>query len=163
MNELDWLFSGILLISTLVGVFRGMSREIFALAGWIVAFFMSMYFSANVAEMIPLQSVGPMIKTLIAVILIVTICVFISGLLGKIFHSILSTISAGMEDRLLGCLFGFFRGLIVVGFLIYVGGATQFIASQVWWKNSEMVPWFEKGIVWCSPYLPNAILNLRKD
>lgn len=39
LGELDWVFVVIILLSTLLGVSRGMVREIFALVGWVAAFF----------------------------------------------------------------------------------------------------------------------------
>ena len=45
MSELDWVLAVIILISTIVGVSRGMVREIFALIGWIAAFFVSLYYA----------------------------------------------------------------------------------------------------------------------
>lgn len=162
-GELDWLFLIVLLLSTLLGLSRGMVREVFALIGWISAFFVSMYFSDEVAAMLPFGGVGPMVKTLLAVVFIVIGCVFASGIVGKIIRSILASASIGAEDRILGSLFGFCRGLILVGFLVYLGGHTQFISSQSWWKDSHLVPLFTKAIVVCSPYLPESFSDLKKN
>lgn len=41
LGELDWVFVVIILLSTLLGASRGMVREIFALVGWVAAFFVS--------------------------------------------------------------------------------------------------------------------------
>ena len=43
LGELDWVFVVIILLSTLLGVSRGMVREIFALVGWVAAFCVSLY------------------------------------------------------------------------------------------------------------------------
>ena len=40
LGELDWVFVVIILLSTLLGVSRGMVREIFALVGWVAALFL---------------------------------------------------------------------------------------------------------------------------
>ncbi len=80
LGELDWLFVIIIVISTLLGVSRGMVREIFALVGWIAAFFISIYYSAALAEVLPFQNhMGLMVRTFVSVILIVIGCVFVSG------------------------------------------------------------------------------------
>ena len=131
LGELDWVFVVIILLSTLLGVSRGMVREIFALVGWVAAFFVSLYCSADLAAIIPLRS-------------------------------ILASVSIGAEDRLLGCLFGFLRGLLIVGLLVFLGGTTEFFSKQLWWKDSALVPAFEKGITWCAPYIPDSLMELRK-
>lgn len=162
MNELDWFFLIIVGLSTLLGVSRGMIREIFALIGWIAAFFVSLHFSADVAKVLPIGATGLMVRTLIAVVLIVIGCVFCAGLVGKIIRRFLASISIGAEDRILGCLFGFLRGVLIVALLVYLGGSIQFLSKQVWWKDSQLVPYVEQGIVFCSPYIPQGLLELRK-
>ena len=164
LGELDWLFVIIIVISTLLGVSRGMVREIFALVGWIAAFFISIYYSAALAEVLPFQNhMGLMVRTFVSVILIVIGCVFVSGLIGKIIRNLLASISIGAEDRLLGCLCGFRRGVLIVGRMVFIGGTSHFLSTQPWWKNSALVPVAEKGIVWFSPYIPQSLLDWRKE
>lgn len=163
LGELDWVFVVIILLSTLLGVSRGMVREIFALVGWVAAFFVSLYYSSDLAQVLPFQShTGLMTRTFISVVLIVIGCVFLAGLVGKILRNILASVSIGAEDRLLGCLFGFLRGLLIVGLLVLLGGTTDFLTKQQWWKDSALVPAFERGITWCSPYIPQSLLKLRE-
>lgn len=108
LGELDWVFVVIILLSTLLGASRGMVREIFALVGWVAAFFVSLYCSADLAAVLPFQAhMGLMTRTFVSIVLIVIGCVFLAGLVGKILRSILASVSIGAEDRLLGCLFGF--------------------------------------------------------
>lgn len=121
LGELDWVFVVIILLSTLLGVSRGMVREIFALVGWVAAFFVSLYCSADLAAILPFQAhMGLMTRTFVSIVLIVIGCVFLAGLVGKILRSILASVSIGAEDRLLGCLFGFLRGLLIVGLLVFL-------------------------------------------
>ena len=155
LGELDWVFVVIILLSTLLGASRGMVREIFALVGWVAAFFVSLYCSADLAAVLPFQAhMGLMTRTFVSIVLIVIGCVFLAGLVGKILRSILASVSIGAEDRLLGCLFGFL--------LVFLGGTTEFFPKQLWWKDSALVPTFEKGITWCAPYIPDSLLELRK-
>ena len=163
LGELDWVFVVIILLSTLLGVSRGMVREIIALVGWVAAFFVSLYCSADLAVILPFQAhMGLMTRTFVSIVLIVIGCVFLAGLVGKILRSILASVSIGAEDRLLGCLFGFLRGLLIVGLLVFLGGTTEFFSKQLWWKDSALVPAFEKGITWCAPYIPDSLMELRK-
>ena len=68
---------------------------------------------------------GLMTRTFVSIVLIVIGCVFLAGLVGKILRSILASVSIGAEDRLLGCLFGFLRGLLIVGLLVFLGGKSE--------------------------------------
>lgn len=164
LGELDWVFLVIVLLSTLLGVSRGMIRELFALVGWVAAFFVSLYFATDLAAILPMKEhLGLMVRTLIAVILIVVGCVFAAGLIGKIIRRFLSSISIGAEDSFLGCLFGFLRGILIVGILVFFASMSQFLTRQPWWQNSELIPYVEKGIDVCSPYIPQALLDMRNN
>ena len=144
LGELDWVFVVIILLSTLLGVSRGMVREIFALVGWVAAFFVSLYCSADLAAILPFQAhMGLMTRTFVSIVLIVIGCVFLAGLVGKILRSILASVS-------------------IVGLLVFLGGTTEFFSKQLWWKDSALVPAFEKGITWCAPYIPDSLMELRK-
>ena len=46
--------------------------------------------------------------------------------------------------------------------LVFLGGTTEFFPKQLWWKDSALVPAFEKGITWCAPYIPDSLMELRK-
>ena len=109
MSELDWVLAVIILISTIIGVSRGMVREIFALIGWVAAFFVSLYYAGDVAQMLPLETVGPMLKMFLAVVLIVIACVFAAGLIGKLLRHILSSNFNWGRGQTFRCLFGFLR------------------------------------------------------
>jgi membrane protein required for colicin V production len=162
LSEIDWIFVAILLISTLIGVSRGMVCEIFALLGWVAAAFISVFYAPELAEKLPISSVGPLVRSLIAVVLIVIGCVFGAGMIGKLIRAFLSSISIGPEDRILGALFGFVRGFIIVTFIVYLGGASEMVSAQTWWKKSTLAPEFAKALVHAAPYLPKDLLGLNK-
>ena len=42
MNEADFVICAVLLVSTVVGVSRGVVREILAIVGWAVAIFLAL-------------------------------------------------------------------------------------------------------------------------
>ncbi len=162
MNELDWVFAVVVLISTLIGIYRGMIRELFALGGWVAAFFVSIYYASNLAEILPGSYLGPLTRMLISIVLIVIGCVFAAGLIGRLIRKILSSISLGAEDVILGCLFGLLRGVLIVVVFVYFGGMATFINTQKWWQSSEFVPYVKEGIEACSPYIPEEIRKLTE-
>ena len=92
MNELDWAIIIVLGLSTVVGVTRGVVREILSIVGWVIGIVFAIRFSPELAVHIPLESLGPAVRTIIAAVLICVICVFAIGLLGTILR-----ISLGMR------------------------------------------------------------------
>ena len=59
MNELDWAIIIVLVLSTVVGVTRGVVREILSIVGWVIGIVFAIRFSPELAGLIPLESLGP--------------------------------------------------------------------------------------------------------
>ena len=70
MNELDWAILIVLALSTIVGVTRGVVREILSIVGWVIGIVFAIRFSAELATHIPLESLGPAVRTIIAAVVI---------------------------------------------------------------------------------------------
>ena len=64
MNEVDWIILAVLAISTIVGLFRGIVRELMAIVGWVLAIVLALRFSPWAGELIPLPSVDASIRTI---------------------------------------------------------------------------------------------------
>ena len=47
MLALDWIFGGVLLLSLLVGAWRGLVVEVLSLANWAVAFVAAQWFAPD--------------------------------------------------------------------------------------------------------------------
>ena len=84
MTEIDWIIIALLLLSTIVGIVRGVVREVLAIAGWIVGIVLAMNFAGDIAGYIPLESIGYVPRVIIAAVLIVVAVLFGCGLLGML-------------------------------------------------------------------------------
>ena len=41
MTEIDWIIIAVLALSTIVGIMRGVLREVLAIAGWVAGIFLA--------------------------------------------------------------------------------------------------------------------------
>ena len=113
MTEIDWIICALLVLSTVVGIMRGVIREVLSIVGWVAGFMLSMSFAGEIADRIPLDSIGYIPRVIIAAVLILVACLFIVGLFGFILRKMLEVAALTFEDRILGAAFGFVRGIIV--------------------------------------------------
>ena len=84
MTWLDYALLAILGLSALVGIWRGLVREVFALAGWIAAIVVAMLFAGEAAALIPASFATPLVRTVIAVVgmfVVILVAAAIAGLL----------------------------------------------------------------------------------
>src|SRR3546814_17885710 len=58
-------------------------------------------------------------------------------------------------DRLLGLVFGLLRGGGLAVVLVLVLGFTP-LPSDPWWRQSQLLPGFERGAQWLRGWLPDA-------
>ena len=58
MTEIDWIICALLVLSTVVGIMRGVIREVLSIVGWVAGFMLSMSFAGEIADRVPLDSIG---------------------------------------------------------------------------------------------------------
>ena len=161
MNEADFVICAVLLVSTVVGVSRGVVREILAIVGWAVAIFLALNYSPELARVIPLESLGTAVRTACAAVIIVVLTLFTCGLFGKICARLLAAAEITFEDRAIGSVFGFARGVVVVCLAVFLLGMTSAVRTGQW-RNSVLIVPCERIIDFTMPYMPETIVEMRK-
>ncbi len=137
---LDYSVAAILIISLLIGIFRGFIREILSLVSWGVAIWIGFQFSPQFAHYFTPMITSPQLQAIAAgiilFILVLLLMSFLTYLLNKVFRA--GKISG--PDRTLGALFGLARAVVVIavaGLLIQSMGLT----TQIWWQSSQSAPY----------------------
>jgi membrane protein required for colicin V production len=115
-------------VSALLAYSRGFTRELFAIAGWIIAAIAAFYGAPALEPQILADScIISMITafTIVVAAALLVLSVFTPMIAGLVLDSPL-----GSLDRLLGFLFGIARGifLVAIAFLIY----TEFSGTETW-------------------------------
>ncbi len=140
MNTLDLVLAGILLVSGLIGLLRGLIRETLSLLSWVVALWLAVRFGGDVAglfsnwfEDATLQLWAGRLAVLVGALFAGTLLAWLISYLVR--HSPLT----GM-DRFLGLFFGCARGVVLVGILA-LGLEQAGFASEPWWRDSKLLPY----------------------
>jgi len=153
MTSLDWIIVTILAISCLLGIWRGLMREVFSLAGWIAAVVLSLNYAAALGTLLPAAITWPALRTWIAVAIIVVFCLFAAALLGWVVHKFLAAAKLSGTDRMLGAIFGLLRGVLIIFAAVYFTSRTA-LAQQPAWRDALLVQPFDAGVRWLAPHLP---------
>ena len=153
MFTTDWFVLGILLISLLLGAWRGLVYEVISVLGWIAAFVLAQWFAPEVAERLPMQGSSQAFRYAAAFVLIFVLSVFASGLLSALVRKVISAVGLRPVDRILGAVFGLFRGLILLLALTVVIHMTSMSQSD-WWQESRGRPLLSTLIKGLKPMLP---------
>jgi len=162
MNEIDWAILIVLALSTVIGLMRGIVRELMAIVGWVLAIVLALRFSPMVGEAIPLPSIDISIRTVFGALLLIVVVLFLCGMIGKLAGRALSAASISFEDRTIGAVFGFMRGIVIVCALIFLFGMTA-CTKTPYWRNSVFIIPAERLIDYSLPLLPKAISEMRQS
>lgn len=164
---LDVAIGIILLISILIGYFRGIIKEVFTIAGLALAIFASYQLAhmlvPGINKWLDVPPEGSAQKTelfmgflspalaakVIAYGGTFLLVFMITTLLGFLITHWVKEMGLGVVDRLLGAGFGFARGFLLV-FLIYVPFTYLIDQKKMpeWAKNSVSVPILQKALEW---------------
>lgn len=154
LTTLDYFAIVILVISAVVGLWRGFFREIIALAAWFAAAWLAYHFSNALATEWLSAFVSNEAARLASAFLLIFVAVLIAaGLLARAFQSLLSTAGLTLVDRFFGLLFGFVRGVLVLVVLSTLGALTGAQQTQAW-QASAIRPVLEQGTHLIRSWLP---------
>lgn len=148
LNWVDWVIIVVLTLSTLVSLWRGFVREALSLAAWVVAFITASIFAEPLAA-----SLSAVIENATGRYIIAYVVLFVGVLvLGTALNALMAKLVkvAGLStlDRLLGTLFGFTRGLIVVLVVVFIVRELVPVQDQTALLESEIMPHLEMIAQW---------------
>jgi membrane protein required for colicin V production len=149
----DWAFLGVLVVSLIIGAWRGLVYEILSVLGWALSFYIAQWFAPAVAAVLPLQSASDSVRYAAAFVLIFIVSVFLAGLLAVLFKKLVEAIGLRPVDRTLGAAFGLVRGVILLLAVTVVVNMTAFKASD-WWQESVGAGVLTAAVQGLKPVLP---------
>ena len=153
----DWLLCAVLLLSMLLGAWRGLVYELMSLAAWVAAFVLAQWLAQDVALMLPfLQSAAAQVQYAAAFVLVFVASLFAAGFLSWVLKKVVETVGLRPVDRALGAVFGLVRGvllLLVATVLIQLLG----MAYQAWWQEAQGPVWLDVLLNGLKPVLPEAL------
>jgi membrane protein required for colicin V production len=142
MNITDYLVIAAIIISAVVGSMRGFLREAIALVTWIIALFVAWRFSDLIAPHLGGLLAGSPVSTWAARVIIVVLLLFLGAGIGvTLAHFVRLSIFSGV-DRFLGLVFGFFRGLVLLGVFVILAQLLR-QEGERWWRHSVLMPYGE--------------------
>jgi membrane protein required for colicin V production len=153
MSSTDWILLALLAASMLLGALRGLVYEVLSVMGWIAAFLLAQWFAPAVSEKLPMQGSGETLRFAAAFVLVFIASVFAAGLISSLMKKLISAVGLRPVDRILGAIFGAFRGLILLLALSVVVHMTALHESD-WWLESKGGPMLMTLLKGLRPMLP---------
>lgn len=134
----DIVMLALILLSAVIGLFRGLIKELVSLVVWVCAIVGAIVFASGLADYLTAIDASRAIRVAIAFAVVFFGVLIAGGLLQWSLAKLIQSTGLGGTDRFLGFIFGSLRGgLVVLGALILM---EPFAQTTDWWQESLLRP-----------------------
>jgi membrane protein required for colicin V production len=156
VNWIDCVILGILFISVLIGLVRGLISEVLSLVIWVAAFWVAWTYGPSLAHYFESSVSLPSARVAIGYGLCFIAVLLVGGLIRFMISRLVASTGLGGTDRLFGMLFGLARGVLIVALVVFVVGFTP-LANAPMWRDSAMMPQFRGAADWLGQQIPENV------
>ena len=156
MTGFDYVAIGIVGLSLVFGLWRGVVGEIISLVAWGLAIFAAIEFGSLVGRTAFGGLTDPAVRTLAGCGLVFVAVLVVMSLVRILMRSLVRALGLSVSDRLLGMLFGVVRGVLVCMVLVALGGMTS-APKQPWWREAKLAAPLETIVLATKPWLPDDL------
>ena len=153
MIWVDYCLIGLIGLSAVMGLFRGLIREVFSLALWGAAIWFGLQYSRELSGLLDPAIPVPSGRIAVAFLGVFIATLLLGSLLGFFLGKLVSGSGLSGTDRLAGLVFGVLRGVLIGSVLIMLAGVTP-LPEDPWWKQSKLIPPFQTLALWLRNQLP---------
>lgn len=157
MNWADWVILGILLISSLISLKRGFVKEALSLVNWVLAFFLAATFRDPFSRILEPYISTASIRDLSSFAILFALALLVGALVNYLIGELIKKSGLSGTDMMLGMLFGFFRGFLIVMAVLILVPPLVAIDEDLWWKQSVLIPHLLEFEGWCRAMVTGMI------
>jgi len=152
----DYVIIGIIFISALIGLFRGLVKEAFSLGTWIISIIIGIRFSQPFSVYLVDYIELPSVRIAVAFIVLLLLTLVLGAMLSFLISQIVDKTGLTGTDRFAGFLFGIARGMVVMAVLVLLAGLTP-LPQDPWWVESSLIAPFQELSVWLREQIPEGV------
>ena len=156
MTIFDYAVLVIVGLSIVISMMRGLLAEVLSIMGWFAAFIVARTYASQLAPLMPVEIPTETLRILASFITLFVATFLVTSLLAIALTSIFKKIGLGWLNRLLGGLFGFARGMLIVCIMVFLAGLTD-IPKDERWRNAMFSSPIEALVIKLLPWIPEGI------
>jgi len=140
MTIIDWAIAAILVVSVAGAAKKGFIVEAFSLVGIVLGLLLA---SWNYEKLTPWTGQWihqPQIAGAVSFLAIALGVMVLAGVVGRLLRWSVKSVGLGFADRLLGAVFGFLKGCVLV--TIGIMALAAFFPRTTWLRDSRFAPYF---------------------
>jgi len=138
MASADIVIVIIVLLSSVIGLIRGLFKELLSLIVWFAAVVLALYFSTAMGDALSGQIEDESMRQVVGFFIIFIATLILGGILQVLVKKLISSTGLTGTDRFLGFLFGSARGVLVC--IVGLIALKSFEIEADWWQQSKVIP-----------------------
>lgn len=142
MTAFDFILLGTLGISGLLGLIRGLLKEVLSLVAYGLAFLCAIWWGPSVDQLLAAWLTHEYARMGAAYVGLFVLVLLAVGLFNVTLAALIRSTGLTPADHGLGGLFGLLRGCMLVLVMVVIAGYTP-LPAESWWKNAM----FSKQVV----------------
>ena len=156
LGLLDYALLGVLILSSVLGLFRGLIREVLSLVAWVLAFWLAQRYTGTLSEHLQTFISTASLRQLSAFLVLFLGSLIVFALLNRLLTLLIRASKLGPLDRILGCAFGALRGVVVGVVFIALADLTP-LADEPGWQGSAVGNYYRQIGNWAKSRLPSDL------
>ncbi|MBV6272020.1 CvpA family protein [Alcaligenaceae bacterium CGII-47] len=159
MTSFDYIALVILGLSALIGLLRGIVREVLSLVAYGVAFISAIWWGPRVNNWMLAYIDNSLLRTIAAYCSIFLIVLILLGLLNMALGALLDRAGLTPADHGLGAVFGTLRGVLIILALVGLAGYTE-LPQEPWWQEARTSSAAVRGFQQVKAFLPPSLAQM---
>jgi membrane protein required for colicin V production len=141
-NWIDVTITGVIVVSILISLIRGFIREALSLIIWGLALYVSLKFAHPFSTLFSGHINNDSIRVGVSFVCLFVLTLMGGALLSYVLSLLVEKTGLSGSDRLMGMIFGFLRGVLVVAVLLLIAKKLTSLPHDPLWRQSHLVPKF---------------------
>lgn len=135
MTGFDFVLLAILTASAILGLVRGLVKEVLSLAAYGLAFIAAIWWGQMVSDHLERWITQHFLRMGAAYVGVFVVILLLMGLFNMTLGALIRATGLTPADHGLGAVFGLVRGVLFVLLLVIIAGYTP-LPEEPWWKNA---------------------------
>lgn len=133
MTQFDYIVLVIVVLSVLLGWWRGLVYEILSLLSWVTSYFVAKSWAAEFTPYMPAVLESDALKSAAAFMAVFVATLILCGIAAWSLNKLIKSFGLDWRtDGVLGAIFGFFRGWMLVLVIVLLAGLTKLPQTPFW-------------------------------
>lgn len=158
MTGFDFIVLAVVGASCVLGLLRGLLKEVLSLIAYILAFLAAVWWGPSVSMALDTYIDNALMRTAAAYGLVFLMALLVVGMVNLGAGLLIQKTGLTPADHGLGMLFGLLRGLLLVLVLVVLAGYTE-LPRETWWQEARFSGAAVRGVQTIKSFMPPSLAS----